>query len=116
MGKIWWVDPMMTNHQSAWIRWRNRYRGKVVCLLIFAAILNAVLSFWGEWLTFSICIIGHFFFGQAIRAFLYDKDMTFGPGGASMEDGPAARSIAIIFAILGYFAMFFYFLPPSWGE
>lgn len=94
--------------QSSWVRWRNRYRWHISIFLALVAISNAVTRFWGEWELFFGALIGHVIFGQAIVAFLYDKPMVFGPGGADLEDGLGARVIAIIFAITGYCVMFLF--------
>ncbi len=91
-----------------WFRLRDRWRKHFVLLLAFAAILNAVIRFWGEWEYFFGALLGHYFFWQALQAFFYDRTMFFGPGSASMEDGAGARVFAAILAFTGYFAMFFF--------
>ncbi|CAH1045120.1 hypothetical protein HPTD01_3598 [Halomonas sp. TD01] len=47
-------------------------------------------------------------FWQLIVAFLYDKNMNVGGGGADLSDGPVARGIVITFAIIGYGVMFLF--------
>lgn len=93
---------------EAWFRLRNRWRKCFMLLLAFAAVLNAVIRFWGEWEYFFGALIGHYFFGQAIKSYLYDRTMWLGLGGAAMEDGTGARVFAATLAFLGYFAMFFF--------
>lgn len=92
----------------SWIRWRNRYRKYVSVVLAMAAATNAAMKFWGEWELFFGALIGHGLFWQLIVAFLYNKNMNVGGGGADLSDGPAARGIVITFAIIGYGAMFFF--------
>ncbi|GHE21151.1 hypothetical protein GCM10017767_16720 [Halomonas urumqiensis] len=100
--------------QSAWIRWRSRYRLYLSFLLAILALVNAVVRFWGEWELFFGALIGHGLFWQLIVAFLYDKPMIIGPGGADLDDGPAARGIALTFAITCYGVMFLFSGYP-WG-
>jgi hypothetical protein len=72
------------------------------------AVANAVVRFWGEWGLFYTSLIGHFFFWQLLVAFLYDKNMNVGGGGADLKDGHAARGVVLTFAIAGYGIMFLF--------
>lgn len=96
------------NIYPAWIRWRNRYRLYVSIALATLAVLNVVTKFWGEWELFFGAFIGYGLFWQLIVAFLYDKNMNVGGGGADLSDGPVARGIVITFAIIGYGVMFLF--------
>jgi hypothetical protein len=49
-----------------------------------------------------------FLFGQSVWAYLYDKNMVIGPGGAYMKDGVVARNIALVFSVFGYLVFYFY--------
>lgn len=91
-----------------WFRLRDRWRKYFILLLAFSAILNAVIRFWGEWEYFFGALIGHWIFWQAVKAYLYDRTIWLGLGGAAMEDGTGARILAAILAFTGYFAMFFF--------
>ncbi|MFC7367337.1 hypothetical protein [Vreelandella zhaodongensis] len=93
---------------SAWIRWRNRFRLYLSISLAILALINAAIKFWGEWELFLTAILGHIFFGQLIVAFLYDKNMNVGGGGADLSDGSVARGMAITFAVIGYGVMFLF--------
>ncbi|MGY4879223.1 hypothetical protein ACLUEY_15235 [Vreelandella aquamarina] len=101
-------------HYSVWIRWRNRYRLYVSIAVGMLAVINAVIRFWGDWEYFYTAILGHAFFGQLIVAFLYDKYMCVGGGGADLKDGPVARGMGIVFAVIGYGVMFLFNGSP-WG-
>lgn len=57
---------------------------------------------------FFTILAAQFLFGQSVWAYLYDKHMVIGPGGAYMKDGVVARNIALVFSVLGYLVFYFY--------
>ena len=96
------------NIYPVWIRWRNYCRLYISIVLAVLAVINAVIRFWGDWGYFYGALICHWLFWQSIVAFLYDKNMNIGGGGADLSDGSVARGMAITFSLIGYGVMFLF--------
>lgn len=85
-----------------------KYRVEILCSMVFAAVLNAVLRFWGSWEYFCGAIITQFLFWQGVRSYLYGQTISTIGGAISEHDSKRARLWLCVAMFFGYLAVFMF--------